>query len=93
MATANPDEGDSNYRQLKCNVKAKEEIYESLLKEVEQNKIRQQIKSMDLQVVMPADLPSTSMNGKTKLYMVVGFWMGCFLSLMYGLKKNLYWVE
>lgn len=87
LAAVEVNENDTNYRQLKRDVKAKEEIYISLLKEAEQNKIRQSKESMDIQIVTPANLPNAPMEGKTKLYMVVGFVAGCLLSLMYGLIK------
>ncbi len=87
LATTAVNESDPDYRQLKRNAKAKEEIYISLLKEAEQSKIRQTTESMDLQVVTPANLPDAPMPGKTKLYMVVGFVTGCLLSLLYGLIK------
>lgn len=87
LAATAVNENDPNYRQLKRNAKAMEEIYISLLKEAEQSKIRQKVESMDLQVVTPANLPDAPMPGKTKLYMVVGFVAGCLLSLLYGLIK------
>ena len=87
LAATAVNENAPNYRQLKRNAKAKEEIYISLLKEAEQSKIRQTAESMDIQVVTPANMPSAPMPGKTKLYMVVGFVAGCLLSLLYGLIK------
>ncbi len=87
LAAAAANESDPNYRQLKRNAIAKEEIYISLFKEAEQNKIRQTTESMDIQIVTPANLPDAPMAGKTKLYMVVGFVAGGILSLLYGLMK------
>ncbi len=87
LAAAPVNESDPNYRQLKRNAKVKEEIYISLLKEAEQNKIRQTTESMDIQIVTPANLPDAPIAGKTKLYIIDGFVAGCLLSLLYGLVK------
>ncbi len=87
-AAATPkNESSQSYRQLQRDVKIKEDIYANLVKEQESSKIREQMNSEEIQVVSPANLPTTESGprSKKKLYAVAGFAIGALLSLGYGL--------
>ena len=87
-AAASPNnESSQSYRQLQRDVKIKEDIYANLVKEQESSKIREQMNSEEIQVVSPANLPTTESGprSKKKLYAAVGFAIGALLSLGYGL--------
>ena len=87
-AAASPNnESSQSYRQLQRDVKIKEDIYANLVKEQESSKIREQMNSEEIQVVSPANLPTTESGprSKKKLYAVAGFAIGALLSLGYGL--------
>ncbi len=86
-ASSPKNESSQSYRQLQRDVKIKEDIYANLVKEQESSKIREQMNSEEIQVVSPANLPTTESGprSKRKLYAVVGFAIGALLSLGYGL--------
>ncbi len=87
-AAASPNnESSQSYRQLQRDVKIKEDIYANLVKEQESSRIREQMNSEEIQVVSPANLPSTESGprSKKKVYAVAGFAIGALLSLGYGL--------
>jgi len=65
----------------------KEDIYINLVKETESSRIREQMNSEEIQLVSPANLPTTESGSrsKNKLFAVVGFAVGALLSLGYGI--------
>ncbi len=86
-ASSPKNESNQSYRQLQRDVKIKEDIYANLVKEQESSKIREQMNSEEIQVVSPANLPTTESGprSKKKMYAAVGFVIGALLSLGYGL--------
>ena len=86
-ASSPKNESSQSYRQLQRDVKIKEDIYANLVKEQESSKIREQMSSEEIQVVSPANLPTTESGprSKKKMYAAVGFVIGALLSLGYGL--------
>ena len=87
VTASSQDESSQAYRQLQREVKIKEDIYANLVKEQESSKIREQMNSEEIQVVSPANLPTTESGprSKKKLYAVAGLAIGALLSLGYGL--------
>lgn len=87
VTASSQDESSQAYHQLQREVKIKEDIYANLVKEQESSRIREQMNSEEIQVVSPANLPSTESGprSKKKVYAVAGFAIGALLSLGYGL--------
>ena len=75
------------YKKLAREAGIKQEIYNNLTKQIEQAKIQQTMESMDIQVVDPANLPEEDKPTwpKKKLMTLVGFVLGCMVSLGYSL--------
>ena len=76
-----------NYMQLNSDAKVKQEIYLSLVKQCEQDKIQEAMESMDIQIIDPANLPDEDKPAgpRKKLITAIGFVIGCLLSFGYGL--------
>ena len=74
------------YARLQRNVSIQNEIYLNLVKQSEQSKIQSAMESMDIQVIDPANLPRIDkpVAPHKKLITLVGFLIGCGLSLGYG---------
>lgn len=87
VIAAPKDEFNPIYRQLQREAKIKEDIYINLVKETESSRIREQMNSEEIQLVSPANLPTTESGSrsKNKLFAVVGFAVGALLSLGYGI--------
>ena len=77
------------YLNLQRDTAIKEEIYTSLVKQCEQNKIQEAMESMDIQIIDPADLPDEDKPAgpRKKLITAIGFVIGCLISFGYGLIK------
>ena len=76
-----------NYMQLSSDAAVKKEIYLSLVKQCEQDKIQEAMESMDIQIIDPANLPDEDkpVGPRKKLITAVGFVIGCLISFGYGL--------
>lgn len=75
------------YLQLKSDAKIKAEVYTNLVQQRENKSIQEAMESMDIQIVDPADLPDSDKPAapRKKLIAALGFALGCFLTLVYGL--------
>ena len=75
------------YMNLLRDTTIKEGIYTDLIKQMENNKIRQAMDSMDIQVVDKANLPfeEKPVWPKKKLIVIIGMIIGCLLSFVDGL--------
>ena len=75
------------YMKLQRDTVIKEGIYTDLIKQMENNKIRQAMDSMDIQIVDNASLPFVEKPEwpKPKLMTLTGFLFGCIISLGYSL--------
>ena len=71
------------YMNLQRDTVIKEGIYTDLIKQMENNKIRQAMDSMDIQVVDKANLPFVEKPEwpRSKLIVAVGFLFGCLLTI------------
>ncbi|MDD6134194.1 MAG: GumC family protein [Selenomonadaceae bacterium] len=76
-----------NYIQLESDAKIKQQIYLSLVQQCEQDKIQEAMESMDIQIIDAANLPDEDKPAapRKKLIAVIGFVIGCLVSLGYGL--------
>lgn len=73
------------YMRLERDAKIKSEVYLNLVKQNEQSKVQEAMDSMDIQIVDRADLPEYPVFPSKKLFVLVGFALGCLLSFGYGL--------
>lgn len=73
------------YMRLGRDAKIKSEVYLNLVKQNEQSKVQEAMDSMDIQIVDRADLPEYPVFPSKKLFVLVGFALGCLLSFGYGL--------
>ncbi len=75
------------YLNLERDVKIKEEIYTNLIEQCEQNKIKEAMESMDIQIIDMANLPDEDKPiwPRKKLITAIGFIIGCLISFCYGL--------
>ena len=75
------------YQKLAREAGIKQEIYNTLTKQIEQAKIQQTMESMDIQVVDPAKLPDEKKPSgpRKKLITAIGMVIGCMVSLGYSL--------
>lgn len=75
------------YMNLQREANIKTEIYVNLVKQCEQDKIKEAMESMDIQVIDPANLPDVDkpVEPRKKLIAGVGVLMGCLISLGYAL--------
>ncbi len=75
------------YLNLQRDTTIKEEIYTSLVKQCEQNKIQEAMESMDIQIIDLADLPDEDKPAgpRKKMIVAIGFVIGCLISFGYGL--------
>lgn len=76
-----------NYMQLSTDAKVKQEIYLNLVKECEQDKIKEAMESMDIQIIDPANLPDEDKPAgpRKMLIIAIGLVIGCLISFGYGL--------
>ncbi len=76
-----------NYMQLSSDAAVKKEIYLSLVKQCEQDKIQEAMESMDIQIIDPANLPDEDKPASPKKLLItaIGFIIGCLISFGYGL--------
>jgi len=74
------------YMNLQRDTVIKEGIYTDLIKQMENNKIRQAMDSMDIQVVDKANLPFVEKPEwpRPKIMTLLGFLFGCFFCLGYS---------
>lgn len=74
-----------NYVQLESDAKLKQEVYLSLVKQCEQDKVQEAMESMDIQIIDPANLPDiNSPSGpKRKLIILTGGALGAIISFLY----------
>ena len=73
------------YMRLGRDAKIKSEVYLNLVKQNEQSKVQEAMDSMNIQIVDRADLPEYPVFPSKKLFVLVGFALGCLLSFGYGL--------
>lgn len=83
---AMPD-GAMTYYQLERDAKIKNQIYTQLVSQSENAKLKEAMESMDIQIVDKADLPDIDRPAapRKKLITAIGFFIGCLLTLGYGL--------
>ena len=76
-----------NYILLESDAKLKQEVYLSLVKQCEQDKVQEAMESMDIQIIDPADLPDEDKPAapKKKLLTAIGLVLGCMLAFGYSL--------
>jgi len=81
-----PDDA-MNYMMLKSDAEVKQKVYLSLVQECEQDKVQEAMESMDIQVIDPANLPDEDKPAgpRKKLITAIGFFIGCIISVGYGL--------
>lgn len=72
-----------NYIQLESDAKLKQEVYLSLVKQCEQDKIREAMEAMDIQVIDEAEIPKNPSFPNTKIFAGLGFVLGVLLSICY----------
>ncbi len=75
------------YLRLQREVSIREELYTSLVKQCEDNKFKEAMDSMDVQVVDDADYPIKASFPKKSIFMILGFLIGCFVSVGYVIRK------
>lgn len=75
------------YARLSRDSVVKSEVYLNLVKQSEQTRIQEAMESMDIQIVDPANLPDIEkpVAPRKKLIVAIGFVLGVFLSMGYGL--------
>ncbi|AEB99020.1 GumC family protein [Selenomonas sputigena] len=73
------------YMRLEREVKIKSEVYLNLVKQSEQSKIQEAMESMDIQIVDRANLPDKPVAPRKILIVAMGFVIGVFLAVGYGL--------
>lgn len=75
------------YARLQRNATIQNEVYLNLVKQSEQSKIQAAMESMDIQIVDRANLPDVDrpVAPRKKLIVVIGFVVGVFLAVGYGL--------
>lgn len=73
------------YLNLQRDTNIKEKIYTNLINQAENNKIREAMESMDIQIVDAANLPDEDkpVFPKKWIFAVLGFIIGAFVSLVY----------
>ena len=76
-----------NYMKLQRDAGIKQEVFTTLVKQCEQNKIQEAMESMDIQIIDPANLPDEDKPSgpRRKLIAAIGFVLGCMLSFGYSL--------
>ena len=76
-----------NYILLESDAKLKQEVYLSLVKQCEQDKVQEAMESMDIQVIDAANLPDEDKpaSPKKKLITAIGLVLGCMISFVYSL--------
>lgn len=73
------------YLQLKSDAEIKKTIYTNLVQQCEQNKIREAMESMDIQVIDAANLPKAPSAPRKKLIAAIGLALGCIIAFGYSL--------
>ena len=75
------------WRHIHWRIKVKQEIYLNLVKECEQDKIKEAMESMDIQIIDPANLPDEDKPAgpRKMLITAIGLVIGCLISFGYGL--------
>lgn len=75
------------YIQLKSDAEIKKTIYTNLVQQCEQNKFREAMESMDIQVIDEANLPDEKKPSapKKKLIAAIGLALGCIIAFGYSL--------
>ena len=78
-----------NYIQLQSDAKLKQEIYLNLVKQCEQDKIKEALESMDVQVIDPANLPKEKQYSfpKKRIFALAGFVLGVIVSFVFALVR------
>ena len=76
-----------DYMNLQREAGIKQTIYTNLVEQSEAARIQEAKKSMDIQIIDPADLPREDRPASPKklLFTAVGFVLGCLISFAYGL--------
>jgi uncharacterized protein involved in exopolysaccharide biosynthesis len=75
------------YLNLQRDTGIKEQIYTNLIKQAEDNKLKEAMESMDIQVIDAANLPDEDKPAapKKKLITAIGFVLGCMFAFGYSL--------
>ena len=75
------------YLNLQRDTGIKEKIYTNLINQAEDNKLKEAMESMDIQVIDAANLPDEDKPSapKKKLITAIGLVLGCMISLVYSL--------
>ena len=74
-----------NYIQLQSDAKLKQEVYLNLVKQCEQDKIKEALESMDIQIIDKADLPDVDkpVAPRKGIIATIGLLCGFIMSLLY----------
>lgn len=75
------------YLNLQRDTGIKEQIYTNLIKQAEDNKLKEAMESMDIQIIDAANLPDEDKPAapRNKLITTIGFVLGCMISFTYSL--------
>ncbi|SDP80789.1 GNVR domain-containing protein, partial [Selenomonas ruminantium] len=72
------------YLNLQRDTGIKEQIYTNLIKQAEDNKLKEAMESMDIQVIDAANLPKIdSLRALRKIIIIIGVILGMFISSIY----------
>lgn len=72
------------YLQLKSDAEIKKTIYTNLIQQYEQNKVQEAMESIDIQVIDAANLPNNPSAPRKPIIALIGFILGCVISLGYS---------
>lgn len=71
-----------DYMNLQREATIKEQVYTTLIKQAEDNKLKEAMRSMDVQVIDSADLKEEPCAPRKKVIAAIGFIIGCVISIV-----------
>lgn len=85
----NLPDGAMDYIQLKSDAELKQEVYLSLVKECEKDRVQEAMESMDIQIIDEANLPNINAPSKPRknLIIMAGMLLGILISCIYVIFK------
>ncbi len=85
----NLPDGAMDYIKLKSDAELKQEVYLSLVKECEKDRVQEAMESMDIQIIDEANLPNINAPSKPKkkLIIMAGMLLGIVISCIYVIFK------
>lgn len=72
------------YLQLKSEAELKKTVYTNLIQQCEEDKVQEEMASKDIQVIDAANLPNTPSAPRKPIIALIGFILGCVISLGYS---------